>query len=145
MDMNNTLIVADDGSWVNSKHERLASIIQDYDSEMFLVWIPYNMREAIQGPPYAILHRPRDRKEYIVFTITEEEMDRPDEILAKLFRGDLTKNPNILADLDARNAAQEAIRLKEKMDAAEMRQDLVASIVGSHKHTFKHNGKVFRK
>lgn len=140
-----SMVVADDGTWVNANYERLASVIQDYDEEMFLAWIPPELRSFIEAPPYAVIHRPRDLKEYVMFTLTEDEMDRPDEVLARVFRGDTTKNPNVLADMDARNAAIQALKYKEEMDRAEERKDLVASIVGSNKHTFKHNGKVFRK
>jgi len=35
--------------------------------------------------------------------------------------------------------------LKEKMEAAAERQDFIKSVVGSHKHSFRHNGKVIPK
>lgn len=134
-------VATEDGRFVSEKHERIAAIIKDYDENLQLVWIPPENR--IQGettPPFAILCTPRDKQPYIVFTIKEDELD--ERVIARLMCGDNANN-DPLAWAQAQEDAFEAYRLKEAMDKAEERQALVASIVGSNKSTYKHNGKIF--
>jgi hypothetical protein len=133
-------VVTEDGHFVSEKHERIAAIIKDIDPELSLAWIPPENRAANEtAPPFAVLCTPRDRQPYIVFTIKEDELD--ERVIARLVRGDNTKN-DPLAWADAISDAEEAYRLKVAMDKAEERKDFVKTVVGSHKHSFKHNGKI---
>jgi hypothetical protein len=43
----------------------------------------------------------------------------------------------VLAELEAHNAAIEAINLKKQMEEAEVRQDIVASVLSSPLHSYK--------
>ena len=140
--MTNHYVPTEEGYWVNEKYLRISEIIKDYDPTLELAWIPPE-RQAFDGSdPYAVVHRPEGLAPYIVFTIKEEELD--ERVLARVFRGDLTKQTP-LTRIESLEAAKEAMRLKEKMELAEERQDLVTSIVKSPLHSYKHNGKVFPK
>jgi uncharacterized protein (DUF736 family) len=133
-------VATEDGHFVSEKHERIASMIQDFDETLQLVWIPPENRQiGDDTPPFAIVCTPRDRAPYIVFTIKEDEFD--ERVMARLFTGDLANN-DVLAWAQAQEDADEAYRLKKQMDKSEERMDFVKSVVGSGKHSFKHNGKI---
>lgn len=131
-------IPTDDGRWVSESHERIARIIQDYDPELHLAYIPPDKREP-GDVPFAVIHQPASRPGYIVFTAAECD----ERILERLWASD-NKHGDVLSRLDAHNAALEAVKLKKQMDEAEERQDLVKHVVRSPKSVYKHNGIEFR-
>lgn len=130
------------GHWVNEKFSRIAEIIHDYDPEMELAWIPPERRGLIPDKPYAVVHKPDGLKEYVMFKLEEDELD--ERVLARIFNGD-AKHVDVLANLEAMDRARKVMEMKERMDKAADRQDFIASVVGSHKHSFRHNGKVIPK
>lgn len=133
-------VATEDGRFVSEKQERIAAMIRDFDENLQLVWIPPEHRhENDTAPPFAIVCTPRDREPYIVFTIKEDELD--ERVIARLINGDNTKN-DPLAWAQAQEDADEAYRLKKAMDKAEERMDFVKTVVGSNKHSFRHNGKI---
>jgi hypothetical protein len=134
-------IPTDDGRWVSEAHARIAEIIQDYDDTLELAWIPPDKRVDPRDPPFAVICRPRNNKPpYIVF-----KSDTCDEsLLARLFASD-NKDGNVLRNIEAQEAAREAVRLKKLMDEEEFRKDFVASIAKSHLNSYKHNGIDFHK
>jgi hypothetical protein len=130
------------GHFVNEDFARIAEIIKDYDHEMELAWIPPDKRRPTDIEPYAVIHRPLGGKEYVMFYIREDELD--ERVLARIFNGDL-KQTNVIQRLEAYDHAVQVLDLKKKMEQAEARQDFIKSVVGSHKHSFRHNGKVIPK
>lgn len=133
-------IAMPDGHFVSEKHARIAEIVQDFNPYLELVWIPpENRKENDDTPPFAILDRTPGKKPYIVFTIKEDELD--ERVIAKLFQGDLAHN-DVLGRLEAQERAAQVLKYKEQMDKAAERQDFVKSVVGSGKHSFRHNGRI---
>jgi hypothetical protein len=136
-------VPTEDGHFVSEKHARIAEIIQDFNPYLHLVWIPPENRKGDEDiPPFAIMDTTPGKEPYIVFTIKEHELD--ERVLARLFRGDLANN-DVFANLEAEERAAEVLRLKEKMEKAEERKDFISSVVGSHKHSFRHNGRIIPK
>jgi len=127
------LIVTDDGQWVNEHFARLAEVIKDYDPYLELQWIPPGQRteDADRKNPYRIID---SRSGYVVMFASE--LDTPNKILARLWGAD-NKNGSVLERMDAENAANEALRLKEKMDEEEMRRDFTAFLIGTKKNYIK--------
>ncbi len=101
------------GCFVNGKLQRLAEIIKDYDSHLDLVWVPPNLRTSVDSHPYGIKASHPWSSPYIVFYFSENA--DPEKILAKIFLGD-QKNHDVIATLDAENAAAEAFKLKQRSD-----------------------------
>ena len=123
-----------DGSFVSQNHLHIAEIINDYDPTLSLAWIPTDKRAPGEAP-FAVVHRPLGGPEYVVFYA-----DQCDErILERIWSNDATKH-NVLTNLEAHNAALEAIKLKKELETAEERQELVESIIKSPKNTYVHNG-----
>lgn len=125
-----SFIPTDDGRWVSEHYERLARVVQDYDPQFELRWIPPEHRET-----------PEDIKNcYVVWDIVvnapvlfASELDTPEDILTRLFDSD-NKHGNVLERLDAHNKAVEAMRLKEQLDLAEERQEYVAWLMKTNKN-----------
>ncbi len=133
-------VAMDDGHFVSEKVARISEIIRDFNPYLQLVWIPpENRTETDTTPPFAIMDTTPGKEPYVVFTIKENELD--ERVLAKLFQGDLAHN-DVLARLEAEEKAATVLKLKEQMDKAEERKDFVKSVVGSGKHSFRHNGRI---
>lgn len=133
-------IAMDDGHFVSEKVAHISEIVRDFNPNLQLVWIPpENRTEGDTVPPFAIMDKTPGTEPYIVFTIKEDELD--ERVLAKLFRGDLTKH-DVLAEIEAGEKAREVMDLKRRMELAEERQDFIKSVVSSGIHSFKHNGRI---
>lgn len=127
MDLTNHLVYdRDSGSFISSKLQRLAEIIQDYDPSLELRWIPPNMRTSEDSKPYVIIHNLGNGRSYSVMHF--DDLTEPEQVLARIFEGD-NRQGNVLASVEANNAAIEAFRLKERMDQAEEAKDMTAFLL----------------
>jgi len=123
-------IPTEDNRWVSEHYERLARVVQDYDPQFELRWIPPEARTD-----------PEDRKKpYVIWdTVTNHpvfyasELDTPEDILTRLFMGDNSKG-DVLKKIDAHNAAIKAMEMKEQLDLAEERKDYAAFLIGTQKN-----------
>lgn len=120
----------DDGQWVDEQFERLARVVKDYDPGYALYWIPPAQRETLQEKqkPYVVV----DERTGLPI-MWASRTDTPDKILEELFLGDNSKG-DVLARMEAHNAAIEALKMKEKMDLAEERQEYVSWLIGTKKN-----------
>lgn len=120
----------DDGQWVDEQFERLARVVKDYDPGYALYWIPPAQRETLQEKqkPYVVVDERTGSP-----IMWASRTDTPDKILEELFLGDNTKG-DVLARMEAHNAAVEALAMKEKMDVAEERQEYIAWLIGTKKN-----------
>lgn len=112
-DLSDPAIYVEGAGFVSSKIERLAEIIHDYDEHLELRWIPPSNRNSADSLPYAIVHCIPNRQPYTVFYFGET--DDPVAILARLFAGD-SNNGNVLARVEANEAAAKAFQLKQNLD-----------------------------
>jgi hypothetical protein len=119
-----------DNRLVSSDHVNIAEIIADYDPDLELCWIPPDAR--VHGEdPWAVFHT-KDGHRYLVKTFTECDH----RILAYLFQNDTARN-DVLARLEAEEAAKQAIELKRQIEESEQRQDMVATALKSPLHTYR--------
>lgn len=126
-------IPTETGVWVNEDFERLARVVQEYDPQFELRWIPPEARTD-----------PEDRKKpYVIWDLYvnepvcfASELDTPQGLLAKLFSID-NKQGDVLARMEAENAAAEVLKLKERMDEAEEKMEMVAWLIGTKKNYIK--------
>lgn len=137
-------VPTESGHWVNEKFAQIAEIIKDYDPSIELAWIPPEKRTLFDSKPYAVIHNnPANGSRYVMFYLSEEELDH--RVLSRIFEGDTAKGNDSLAKLEAEERARQLVKLKAEMEEAEVRQDFIKTVVGSHKHSFKHNGRVIPK
>jgi len=123
-------VPTDDGRWVSENFERLARIVQDYDPQFELRWIPPENRATLEerAKPYVIWDTVTNSPVFFA-----SELDSPADILEKLFLGDNTKG-DVLKKIDAHNAAVQAIKMKEEMDAREEKMEYAAWLMGTEKN-----------
>lgn len=123
-------IPTDDGLWVDEKFERLARVVKDYSEQYELRWIPPDQQVTLleQSRPYVIVDLVTNSP--IMFAGPH---DTPEQILEELFMGDNTKG-DVLARMEAHNAAVQALAMKEKLDIAEEKKEYVAWLVSTKKN-----------
>lgn len=136
------MVPAEDGHWVNEKFAQIAELINSFDHRLRLVWIPPENRTAFDTKPYGIIHTNPEGAEKLVMLIKEDELD--ERVLATLYMND-TSRQDVLTRLEAQDEAARVLRNKQKMEEAEARQDFIKTVVGSHKHSFRHNGRIIPK
>jgi hypothetical protein len=131
------------GHFVSRKHQQIAEVINDWNPNVFLVWIPPNLRtdEHDKDKPFAVMHRQQDGQEYIIFRIRENELD--ERVIARLWANDNSRH-DVLSQIESEENARRAVALKQQIDEMEEAHDLAASILRSPKHTFRHNGIKFK-
>lgn len=123
-------IPTETGIWVSEHYERLARVVQDYDPQFELRWIPVAARID-----------PDDRKKpYVIWDLVTNtpvfyasELDTPEDILTRLFIGDNSKG-NVLDKIEAHNAAIMAMNMLEDLDRREEKMDKVAFLMGTEKN-----------
>ena len=125
-----TFIPASDGHWVSERFMRLSEIIQDYDPQFELRWIPPESRE-----------NPEDvSKCFVIWDLVTNtpvlfagELDDPAQVLGRLFDSD-NKQGDVLKRLEAHNAAVEAFKLKEQIEEREEKKEKAAWLMETKKN-----------
>lgn len=128
------------GCFVSEKHRRVAEIIHDYDEDLALAFIPPQLRELDEQYPFALVHSPPGKPQYVVWKLKESEIN--EQLLARLWSSDTLKH-DVLGHIEALDAARHALKLHEEMEAREEANDIGKTILKSPLHTFKHNGKKY--
>lgn len=128
-----------DGSFVSAKAVRLVEIIRDYDSGLDVEWIPRQHR--LEGDAaIRIIDTRKHGFARIVMSFTDEEDFTAQDgtaTLERLFRADGTKG-DVMARLDARNAAERAVRLKKALDQREEGLDLASHALRSPLNDYRY-------
>lgn len=126
-------VPTDSGEWVSENFERLARVVEDYDAQFELRWIPPNRRETQdeRSKPYVVWDKYTNTPVFFA-----SELDTPEDILTRLFNSD-NKHGNVLERMDARNAAVQALQMKAEMDKREEKQELVQHLIGTKKNYIK--------
>lgn len=128
--------------FISTEHQAFAGILKDYNPNLSLVYIPAAEREADIQFPFAIVEQAPGKEPYIVRYMTEQQMLRPQDILAWLFEGDLRRHRpvDVLARIELQEKAEELLKLKQREEELDDIADHVAfvSTGGRDKlHTFK--------
>ncbi len=130
--------MSDVDAWVSAEFERLAQVINDYDRYLFLEMVPVAEQQNLIDKS-KIFRIVDDRNKKIV--LYADSLANPVSILERLWSMD-TKHGNVLARVDAHNAAVEALKLREKIDEQEAQKDFSAFILKNTKSRWTHEGRV---
>src|SRR4249919_3055357 len=127
-----TFILTENGS-LPAAAVRLNEIIQDFDDTLELRWIPPDKRSAFDSKPFAVWQTHPRYEPYLVMALREDELDH--RVLAALLRAQ-----NITIDqIEAEEAARDAIRLKERLDEEAGETEFVHWALKAPR-TVQHNG-----
>lgn len=123
--------------WISERFSILAEIVQEYDSNLELRWIPSDKRTRDDKKPYVIIDKRGDIPIHYA-----SELDNPEEILAKIFWADATKH-DILSRLEATEAAHQVFVMKEWLNRMEEAADEAHFFMKSPLNSITFNGKKF--
>ena len=136
----NAVVLGNDN--LSVKHQRLAQVINDLDSNLRLAYIPEGQRSAFDSHPYAVMHTPDNgAAPYVAMSMAENEMDH--RIIAKLIKRDTHKGA-VLDEMEAQEAALRLVNANEALEELEEKRDLAVSVLKSNKHVYRHDGVVYR-
>lgn len=117
-----------DGHFVSQKQIRINEILQDYDPNLQLQWIPPNERR--EGDiAFRVVHFPPGKSPYLI--CTAEEAD--ERLLAKVFEADQRNSPNKLSYIENYNNALELVRAKEAREEREEDHEIAAAAIRNTK------------
>lgn len=120
---------SDLNEFISDDHARLAAVLSDYKPTLSLIYIPKKDRAtaADHAKPWAILDSPAYLPQHIIRYLSDEEMKNPTAVLKWIFAGDLEKNrpKDVLARLEAEQAAEQLMELKRQEDDLEDRLEHV--------------------
>lgn len=141
---------SEQGAFISEAHERLATILHDYNPNFSLAWIPPKNRNITDTKPFAIFDSTPGMPPYIMRYLTEQEMLNPTEVLAWIFDGDMSKHRSIdiLTKLQNRENAQRLMEMRARDDEAEDMQEHVAFLAsgGRNKLNYVHeNGRTLSR
>lgn len=125
-------------NWVSAEFQRLAEIVNDYDPYLFLEEIPAHVRETINDKKLCFRIVDDRTKSVVLYA---DSLSNPKDILTRLWSMDSDKG-NVLNRLDAANAAEQALQLKQRMDEQEALKDLTAFIIKNTKSRWHHEGRI---
>lgn len=137
---------SDLGEFISEAHAHLAQVLSDYKPTLSLVYIPKKDRDETDTKPWAILDSPANLAPHIIRYMSDAEMQKPAEILAWIFEGDLDKHrpDDVFARMEAKRAAEELMNLKKQEEELADHYDLIAFAAKTNKNTWRHNGKTYR-
>jgi hypothetical protein len=122
---------SDLNEFISDSHAHLAATLHDYRATLSLVYIPKNARTASDTKPWAILDSSPTLPQHIIRYLSDAEMSNPSEVLSWVFKGDLVRHGknNVLARIEAEQAAAELLNLKRQEEELEDRIDHMAFLV----------------
>lgn len=144
-----TELLVPNGSFMNPRAEEdlaptirhVAAIIREVYPDMHLAWIRPEERNFDDSQPYALVHSPTGRPQYVARRLHESEVNA--DLLTWLVMHDASKT-DVMGTMHAHNVAQKAIDEKAKKEAIDEKKDRWRTVIESKKHTFRMNGRVYR-
>jgi|SRR5436190_5621458 len=130
-------IPTDTGEWVNEDYERLARIIQEYDSNLELRWIPPANRTREDRKPYVVVDTSTGTP-----VLYANELDTPTDILVRLVSSDNSVG-NVIDRMEAYEVASKLQQHKKWLDELEQAKDMANFMLNTPLHTIKIGGVKF--
>lgn len=138
----NAPVAHDDGHFISAEVSRIVELVREYDSRLDVKWIPPELRRPGDAA-FSVIERASDGKEYVVFHVDKEEEFNA-SVLTRLYLADVEQN-DVQGRIEAGNKAIRNAQARKERDLKEEQRDLLASTLASPLHTYRHNGKTFRK
>jgi hypothetical protein len=134
MDDGHVYFPSNDGKhWISEKQRRINEILQDYDPNLQLQWIPPEQRTE-QDKAFRVVHFPPGKRPYLV-CLSEEADER---LLASVFKADQKNHgKDLLSWLDNYNRAKEIYAAKANEEKRAEAREIAVSAVRSDKSSYK--------
>jgi hypothetical protein len=124
--------------WVSQEFQNLAHVLNDYDENLFLEMVPKeHWKDLIDKSQ---IFRVVDTKRKVIVCYASV-IDSPQDILARVWTMDQDKN-NVVAQMDAKNRAQQALMMNKHAEELEAQKDFVLFIAKTTKSRWKHEDRM---
>lgn len=132
--------VPEANAFISDRLRRVSEIVNDYDPGLFIAPLPDEIRNKNPKKSHALVHEPGNGNTYVIRLLSEDEIT--EDLLVWLWTHDNEKS-DVLSRVEARDAANRAVQMKKAIEEREENQDIGKSILNSHLHTYRHNGKKY--
>lgn len=130
--------MTDVDNWVSREFQILAQTIYEYDQNLEFEMVPFSEHHKLidKSKVFRIID---NRNGKIV--LYADSLSNPQQILARLFSMDQAKG-DVVARLDAENAAAEALRLQAIIEQREEQKEFFLFLGKNTKSRWHHKGRV---
>jgi hypothetical protein len=130
--------MSDADVWVSAEFQRLAEVLSDYDHNLVLEMVPVEYWKDLvdKSKIFRVVDTLRNK-----IVLYADSLANPQDILARVWSMDQTYN-HVVANVDARNAAAQALQLKEHQEQLDAEKDLVLFIAKNTKSRWKHGDRM---
>lgn len=124
--------------WISAEFQNLAEVLSDYDPYLALEMVPLSEWDKLidKSKVFRVVDT---RKNQIV--LYADSLSSPQDILARVWSMDQNKN-NVVANLDSRNAAAQALQMRKHLDEIEAQKDFTLFLARNTKSRWKHEGRM---
>ena len=124
---------SNDGNWISEKQRRINEILQDYDPNLQLQWIPPGSRNE-KDEPFRVVCFPKNGHPYLVCTAVEVD----ERLLATVFGADQKQHGgNVMTWLDNYNRAKEIYNAKINHDNLQEAHEMSRALIRNTKSSYK--------
>lgn len=122
----------DGKNWISEKQRRINEILQDYDPQLQLQWIPPGNRNE-KDHPFRVVCFPSNGHAYLVCTAMEAD----ERLLATVFAADQKRHgENVLTWLDNYNGAKKLYNAKRNQEARQEAREIAVAAIRNDKSHF---------
>lgn len=129
--MDDIIVATESGRFVSQKWMFLAEMLQDYNPNLELRWIPTELRAPEdRDKSYMVVSKDRAGKEYVV--LYASELDQPEEIMTRIINSDM-KHGNVLDRMEVRNNVHKLFQLRQQEEELAEKEDFSRWLVETKK------------
>jgi hypothetical protein len=127
----------------NGDQRRVAEVIKDLFPTVRLIKVDSLHPAYTPEMPFALIDEPHMLPPYVIRYLKESEVDQ--RLIAWLVENNMQNKDSKVNKLRILEMAEAAMKAKRELEWREEKKDMMASIMSSNKHEYRHNGKVMRK
>jgi hypothetical protein len=124
--------------WISQEFANLAEVLHDYDRHLALEMVPVAEWAGLVDKSKVFRVVDTHRNKIVLYA---SSLSNPEDILARVWSMDQNKN-DVVSNLDARNAAIQALQMRKNLDEMEEQKEFALFIIKNQKSTWHHNGRV---
>ena len=124
--------------WISAEFQNLAEVLSDYDPYLVLEMVPVAEWSNLTDKKKVFRVVNTHKNQIVLYA---DSLTSPQDILARVWSMDQTHN-SVVANMDAKNAALQALQMRKKLDEIEAQKDLVLFIARNTKSNWHHEGRV---
>lgn len=123
---------SNDGTFISEKQRRINEILQDYDPQLQLQWIPPGRRND-KDEPFRVVCYPKNGHPYLVCTALEAD----ERLLATIFTSDQKRrSEGLLQWLDNYNGAKKLYNEKVNQERRQEQHEMAQAVIRNNKSSY---------